>query len=88
MEYLGDVQWVFNKTDKINDITTLKSNVMGALKNADRTAIRALDEISVDQVKKLLGDNFGDIDEVNQYQKILQALEDDKFFELIFKIAE
>ena len=83
MKNFGDVEWIFNKTDVINNITTLKTKVMGALN------VKDLDAIPLDNVKKLLLDkNFGEIDRFNKSEKLLKALNDDSIFESIFKIAE
>jgi hypothetical protein len=88
MKNFGDVEWIFNKTDVINDIPTLKTKVMGALKNADGTAIKAIQDIDINKVKNLLGDSFGPITEANKSKKILTALENDSVFQTLFKIAE
>jgi hypothetical protein len=90
IDKFGDVEWIFNKTDNINDITTLKTKVMGALKNTDGTAIKAIQDLDIDinKVKNLLGDSFGPITDANKSKKILTALEDDSIFQVLFKIAE
>lgn len=88
IDKFGEVECIFNKTDNINNITTLKTKVMGALKNADGTAIKAIQDIDLDKVKNLLGDSFGPITEANKSKKILIALEDDSVFQTLFKIAE
>jgi hypothetical protein len=88
MKNFGDVEWIFNKTDVINDIPTLKTKVIGALKNADGTVIKEIQDIDINKVKELLGKNNGIINDTNKSEKLLKALEDDSIFQTIFKIAE
>ena len=83
MKNFGEIEWIFNKTDVINDIPTLKTKVMGALD------LKVLDQIPLDKVEKLLsGKNFGEINRFNKSEKLLEALKDNSIFEAIFKIAE
>lgn len=85
MEKLGDVQWVFNKTDNINDLTILKSKVMGALKNADGSAVEALDKAVKDNLAKFRA-TFGS--QIRTSDDVIKALEKEDVFIKIFKIAE
>jgi hypothetical protein len=50
--------------------------------------VKDLDAIPLDKVRKLLGNSFGEIEELNKSEKLLKALGDDSIFEKIFKIAE
>ena len=60
---------------------------MGALKNVDGTAIKAIGDIDINKVKELLGKDYGIINDVNKSEKLLKALNDDSIFETIFKIT-
>ena len=53
MNDLGDIQWIFAKTDNIRDLNILKSKVLQALKTADGKPIKELEKISTEQTKKL-----------------------------------
>jgi hypothetical protein len=90
MKNFGEIEWIFNKTDVITDIPTLKTKVIGALKNTDGTAIKTIQDIDIDinKVKELLGKNYGIINDTNKSEKLLKALEEDSIFETIFKIVE
>lgn len=39
MNDLGDIQWIFNKTNGMGDMQVLKNNVIKSLKKADGTPI-------------------------------------------------
>ena len=82
MKNFGEIEWIFNKTDVITDIPTLKTKVMGALN------VKDLDGIPLNKIKELLGNSFGKVDDLNKSEKLLKALNDDSIFESIFKIAE
>lgn len=88
MENLGEIQWIFNKTDNISDLSKLKDNVLQALKKADGSAVDELDNIPLDKVDDLFGDYVDGITQFNKSEKILEALEDDTLFDLIFEIAD
>ena len=45
MKNLGDIQWIFAKTDNIRDLDTLKSKVLQALKTADGKPIKELEKL-------------------------------------------
>ena len=53
MNDLGDIQWIFAKTNNISDLQTLKAKVIEALKTADGKPIEELEKISIEQIKKL-----------------------------------
>ena len=41
MKDLGDIQWIFAKTNNISDLQTLKAKVIEALKTADGKPIES-----------------------------------------------
>ncbi|GET46193.1 hypothetical protein [Capnocytophaga felis] len=45
MGELGNIQWIFNKTNNISDISVLKTNVIKALKKADGTPIEEISKL-------------------------------------------
>ena len=45
MKDLGDIQWIFAKTDNIRDLNILKSKVLQALKTADGKPIKELEKL-------------------------------------------
>ena len=45
MKNLGDIQWIFAKTDNIRDLNILKSKVLQALKTADGKPIEELEKL-------------------------------------------
>ncbi|MFK8299068.1 hypothetical protein ACI76O_11860 [Capnocytophaga cynodegmi] len=45
MKELGNIQWIFNKTNNISDISVLKTNVIKALKKADGTPIEEIQKL-------------------------------------------
>ena len=45
MKDLGDIQWIFAKTNNISDLQTLKAKVIEALKTADRKPIEELEKL-------------------------------------------
>ena len=47
MKNLGDIQWIFAKTGNINDLSTLKTKVIQALKTADEKPIEELEKLFV-----------------------------------------
>ncbi|MFK8299052.1 hypothetical protein ACI76O_11550 [Capnocytophaga cynodegmi] len=84
---LGQKKYIFKANNNIN-ATTLKENVIKALKKADGTPI--------DEIQKLFGEEdifskkvsklFG-VD-VNNAKDLIQALDDEKIFNQIFEIVE
>ena len=50
MEYLGDIQWIFNKTENIPNMGKLKDNVLKALKKADGSPVEELID-NLDEIK-------------------------------------
>jgi len=45
MNDLGDIQWIFAKTNNISDLQTLKAKVIAALKTADGKPIEELEKL-------------------------------------------
>ena len=45
MDDLGNVQWIFAKTNNISDLQTLKAKVIAALKTADGKPIDELEKL-------------------------------------------
>jgi hypothetical protein len=45
MKDLGDIQWIFAKTNNISDLQTLKAKVIAALKTADGKPIEELEKL-------------------------------------------
>ena len=45
MKDLGDIQWIFAKTNNISDLQTLKAKVIAALKTADGKPIQELEKL-------------------------------------------
>ena len=45
MNDLGDIQWIFAKTNNIKDLQTLKAKVIEALKTADGKPIEELEKL-------------------------------------------
>ena len=57
MKDLGDIQWIFAKTNNISDLQTLKAKVIEALKTADGKPIQELEKLfkpNSDFSKKIL----------------------------------
>ena len=88
MKNLGDIQWIFAKTDNIRDLDILKSKVLQALKTADGKPIKELEKISTEQTKKLFPEFKDVINNNNKNRFLLEKLNEDDFFKKIFQIAE
>ncbi|GET46191.1 hypothetical protein RCZ01_14930 [Capnocytophaga felis] len=84
---LGQKKYIF-KANKNIDATTLKENVIKALKKADGTPIEEVDKLfgEEDIFSKKVSKLFGvDIDNAKD---LIQALDDEKIFNQIFEIVE
>ena len=88
MNDLGDIQWIFAKTNNISDLQTLKAKVIAALKTADGKPIEELEKISTEQIKKLFPEFKDVINNNNKNRFLLEKLNEDDFFKKIFQIAE
>lgn len=88
MNDLGDIQWIFAKTNNISDLRALKAKVIAALKTADGKPIEELEKISTEQTKKLFPEFKDVINNNNKNRFLLEKLNEDDFFKKIFQIAE
>ena len=70
MKDLGDIQWIFAKTNNISDLQTLKAKVIAALKTADGKPIEELEKLFE------LNSNFS--------KKILKWMGERKFLQTSF----
>ena len=80
MKDLGDIQWIFAKTNNISDLQTLKAKVIAALKTADGKPIEELEKISTEQTKKLFPEFKDVINNNNKNRFLLEKLNEDDFF--------
>ena len=80
MKDLGDIQWIFAKTNNISDLQTLKAKVIAALKTADGKPIEELEKISTEQTKKLFPEFKNVINNNNKNRFLLEKLNEDDFF--------
>jgi hypothetical protein len=65
--------------------TAETKKVIAALKKADGTPVDELKQLDLDRVKTLLDDEL--ITEANKASKLLDALNKDNFFDIIFEVA-
>ena len=79
MNDLGDIQWIFAKTNNISDLQTLKAKVIAALKTADGKPIEELEKISTEQTKKLFPEFKDVINNNNKNRFLLEKLNEDDF---------
>ena len=87
MKNLGDIQWIFAKTDNIRDLDILKSKVLQALKTADGKPIKELEKLFVkpnnftEKIKRWIG---GD---KSSAELLLEWLDKPENFKKIFEIV-
>ena len=87
MNDLGDIQWIFAKTDNIRDLDTLKSKVLQALKTADGKPIKELEKLFekpsgfTRKISKWLK-----VDDISS-EAFLQWLDNSENFKKIFEIV-
>ena len=88
MEDLGEIQWIFAKTDNISDLRTLKAKVIAALKTANGEPIKELKKLfkpnsafSEKFLKWTKGDKFS-------AELFLEWLDKPEIFEKIFEIVD
>ena len=84
---LGQKKYIFKANKNINT-TTLKTNVIKALKKADGTPIEEIQELFknteiVNKFKKTFNDN-----RISKPQDLVKKLEDDSIFNQMFEIVE
>ena len=87
MNDLGDIQWIFAKTNNISDLQTLKAKVIAALKTADGKPIEELEKLfkpNSDFSKKILKWMGGKEISSEIFLQWLDKLENfKKFFEIV-----
>ena len=87
MKDLGDIQWIFAKTNNISDLQTLKAKVIEALKTADGKPIEELEKLfkpNSDFSKKILKWMGGKEISSEIFLQWLDKLENfKKFFEIV-----
>ena len=87
MDKLGDIQWIFAKTNNISDLQTLKAKVIEALKTADGKPIEELEKLfkpNSDFSKKILKWMGGKEISSEIFLQWLDKLENfKKFFEIV-----
>ena len=87
MNDLGDIQWIFAKTNNINDLQTLKAKVIDALKTADGKPIEELENLFKSNSafsEKFLKWTKGDKSSAELLLEWLDKLENfKKFFEIV-----
>jgi len=88
MNDLGEIQWIFAKTDNISDLQTLKAKVIAALKTANGEPIKELKKLfkpnsafSEKFLKWTKGDKFS-------AELFLEWLDKPEIFEKIFEIVD
>ena len=87
MEDLGEIQWIFAKTDNISDLRTLKTKVIAALKTANGEPTEELKKLFVkpsdfeEKIKKWIG---GD---KSSAKLLLEWLDKPENFKKIFEIV-
>jgi hypothetical protein len=87
MTELGELKWFFKKSDGVN-AGNLKEQVLSALTKQGGGPVDELNNISLEQVRKILGDDYGSITNTNRIQKLTTALNDDNFFNTIFEVVD
>lgn len=87
MTELGEIKWFFKKSDNVN-AGSLNEQIISSLMKQDGNPIDELQDISLDQVKNLLGDDYGKITQSNRLGKLLDALRNEDFFSSIFNIVD
>ena len=87
MNDLGDIQWIFAKTDNIRDLDVLKSKVLQALKAADGKPIKELEKLFEEpsaftrKISKWLK-----VDDISS-EAFLQWMDNPENFKKIFEIV-
>ena len=87
MKDLGDIQWIFAKTNNISDLQTLKAKVIAALKTADGKPIEELEKLFeepsafTEKISKWLK-----VDDISS-EVFLQWLDKPENFKKIFEVV-
>ena len=87
MNDLGDIQWIFAKTNNISDLQTLKAKVIAALKTADGKPIEELEKLFEEPsafTKKI--SKWLKVDDISS-EVFLQWLDKPENFKKIFEIV-
>ena len=88
MNDLGDIQWIFAKTNNISDLQTLKAKVIAALKTADGKPIEELEKLFEEPsafTKKI--SKWLKVDDISS-EVFLQWLDKPENFKKIFEIVD
>ena len=88
MDKLGDIQWIFAKTNNISDLQTLKAKVIAALKTADGKPIEELEKLFEEPsafTKKI--SKWLKVDDISS-EAFLQWLDKPENFKKIFEIVD
>lgn len=86
MKDLGDIQWIFNKTNGIGDMQILKNKILKSLKKADGTPIEEMRELF--ETPKFSSKISEWTKENPTPKKFLEWLDKPENFEKLFKITE
>ena len=71
MDKLGDIQWIFAKTNNISDLQTLKAKVIEALKTADGKPIEELEKLF--EENKAFKEKIGKWIDINHKRKNIKS---------------
>ena len=77
MEDLGEIQWIFAKTDNISDLRTLKTKVIAALKTANGEPIEELEKLFENRLFR---------DKVKVWMNTKKEIKSDSFLEWLNKL--
>ena len=84
---LGDIRWIFNKTDNVSDLQILKNKVISSLKKANGSPIDELDNLfnspaNISRIQNIFGQDI-----INS-SNLLRKLDDMEIFKKIFEVVE
>ena len=71
MNDLGDIQWIFAKTNNISDLQALKAKVIAALKTADGKPIEELEKLF--EENKTFKEKIGKWIDINHKRKNIKS---------------
>ena len=71
MNDLGDIQWIFAKTNNVSDLQTLKAKVIAALKTADGKPIEELEKLF--EENKAFKEKIGKWIDINHKRKNIKS---------------
>ncbi|MDR2407324.1 MAG: hypothetical protein LBE13_04320, partial [Bacteroidales bacterium] len=88
MENAGNIQWIFNKTNTISDMQTLKAKVISALKKADGSPIDEIgDLVNKGEFQSKIKMWMNISDDVTS-SEFVDWLNDSNIFDKIFEVVE